>query len=305
MEKRDFISVADLTPDSLAALLDAAAAFKAGSTSQVLAGKTIVLMFQKPSLRTRLSFDVAVHQLGGHPVYLGPEEVGVGKRELIEDVGRVLSRYVQGMVVRVFAHDVVVQLARHATVPVVNGLSDVEHPCQALADLMTIRERHGRLRDLVIAYVGDGNNCAASLGLGAVLAGAHFRIASPPDYQLPAALLEAMEHIGRATGASVEVTQNPSVAVNQADAVYTDVWTSMGQEAEASRRRQAFAHYQVTPGLLDKAKPGALFLHPLPAHHGEEVAPGMLDHPASVVFDQAENRLHTQKAVLAALFGEA
>ncbi|MSQ25484.1 MAG: ornithine carbamoyltransferase [Dehalococcoidia bacterium] len=305
MSKRDFISVAGLTPDSLAALLDSADAFKTGRASQQLAGKAIAMLFQKPSLRTRVSFDIAIHQLGGHPIYLGPDEVGVGRREPVEDVARVLSRYVQGIVARVFAHDVVVQLAQHAAVPVVNGLSDSEHPCQALADLMTIRERHGRLRDLVIAFVGDGNNCAASLGLGAALSGAHYRIASPPDYQLPTALLDAIDRIGRVTGASVEVTQNPSAAVAQADAVYTDVWTSMGQEAEADLRKLAFAHYQVTPELLAKAKPGALLLHPLPAHHGEEIARGMLDHPASVVFDQAENRLHAQKAVLADLFGEA
>ncbi len=301
MKKSDLVSIADLTPNTLLGVLRDAAALKRDGGGRTLAGRSVALLFQKPSLRTRASFDVAVHQLGGHCLYLGPEEVGLGEREPVEDVARVLSRYVDAMVARTFFHRDVELLARYATVPVVNGLSDVEHPCQALADLLTIQEKSGRLDGRAIGYVGDGNNCAASLALGAAMTGAAFRIASPPGYELPEPIARRARSLAAATEAPFEMVRDPLDAIRGADVVYTDAWTSMGQEREWERRRAAFAGYQVTPELLARAKPGVIFLHPLPAHAGEEIAPGLLDHPASVVFDQAENRLHVQKAVLAAL----
>ena len=299
---RHLLSVANLSPSEIEGLLRRAAALKGAPAPQVLAGRTVALLFEKPSLRTRVSFDVAIHQLGGHALYLGREEVGMGVREPVPDTARILSRYVDAIVVRTFAQATLETLARYSTVPVINALSDDEHPCQAFADLLTIQEHRGRLAGTTIAYVGDGNNVAASLAIAAASVGARFTIASPPGYELPAAVVEEARRRGELAGAQVTLTDSPQQAVAGADAVYTDVWTSMGQEAESELRRQAFRGYRVDAELMALAGDGALFMHPLPAHPGEEIADGMLEHPQSVVFDEAENRLHVQKAVLAELF---
>jgi ornithine carbamoyltransferase len=260
-------------------------------------------MFQKPSLRTRVSFELAMRQLGGQTVYLSPAEVGLGERESVADVARVLSRYVDALAVRTFSHQTLEALASYASVPVINALSDREHPCQALADLLTVCEKKGELAGLTMAYVGDGNNVARSLMLAAALSGMKFRIATPPAYAIDDETFNLAQNTAMGTGAEVFRTDDPHQAVTDADIVYTDVWTSMGQEAEAKARRKAFARYQVDAELLSLAREDAILMHPLPAHHGEEVAAGILDSPASVVFDQAENRLHLQKALLAALLG--
>ena len=298
------LSVADLTSDEIQHLIKNAAFLKRGQKADArLKGKTIALLFEKPSLRTRVSFEVAMWQMGGHAVYISPGEVGLGKRESISDVARTLSRFVNGIVARTFAHQTVEMLAKYGTVPVINGLSDYEHPCQALGDLLTILEKKGDLKGLRLAYVGDGNNVARSLMLAAVAVGMDFSIASPPGYELDKPALRLAKKLAAQSGAKIATMAEPRLAVKDADVVYTDVWTSMGQEAEAEVRRRAFASYQVDSTLLSCAKKGALFMHPLPAHHGEEIAEGLLDHPQSVVFDQAENRLHIQKAILVRALG--
>ncbi len=298
------LSVADLTSEEIQHLIENAAFLKRGRKANVLLkGKTIALLFEKPSLRTRVSFEVAMWQLGGYAIYLSPAEVGLGKREGISDVARTLSRFVNGIVARTFAHETVKLLSEYGTVPVINGLSDHEHPCQALGDLLTILEKKGDLKGLRLAYVGDGNNVARSLILAAAAVGMDFSIASPPGYELDKPALRQAKKLASQTGARIATMAEPRRAVENADVVYTDVWTSMGQEAEADVRRRAFASYQVNAALLSCARKGALFMHPLPAHHGEEIAKGFLDHPQSVVFDQAENRLHIQKAILVRALG--
>jgi len=304
MKKRDLLSIADLSHEETLELLSRALELKRGAQSQCLAGKNVAMLFEKPSLRTRVSFDVAVHDLGGHAIYLGKDEVGLGNRESVSDVGRVLSRYVDAIVARTYSHQTLVDLASYATIPVVNALSDAEHPCQALGDLLTIQEHSGgSLRGLTIAFIGDGNNVAASLALAAAAIGAHFVIASPPGYELPEHVAKQAQKLARGSGAIIRQARDPKAAARQADVVYTDVWVSMGQEAQGEQRRRDFQGYQVTPELMALAGPKAVFMHPLPAHQGEEVAQGMLEHPQSVVFDQAENRLHAQKAVLELLLG--
>ena len=303
MSKKDLLSIADLSPQEIQDVLRRAAELKRGATSTALAGKSVALLFEKPSLRTKASFDLAVHQLGGHPIYFGAEEVGLSKREPVADVARVLERYVDAIVARTFAHSTLVELAEWASVPVINALSDGEHPCQALGDLLTIQEHRGRLQGLAVAYIGDGNNVAASLALGAASVGASFVIASPPGYELPATVLAHAQELAAERGAAVRQVASPQEAARGADVIYTDVWTSMGQESEAQQRRQAFEGYQVNPNLIALAATGAIFMHPLPAHHGEEVAVGMLEHAQSSVYDQAENRLHAQKGLLDLLLG--
>lgn len=304
--KRDLVSLADLSTDDLHAILKKASHLKASHRhGHELAGKNLALLFQKPSLRTKVSFDIAMTQLGGHSVYMAPDEVGMGNREATEDVARVLSRYVDAIAARTFSHREIEVLAAHASVPVVNALSNAEHPCQALADLMAIQEKKGTLKGQIIAYVGDGNNVAASLALGAAMTGAHYRIASPQGYGLPATVIARASACARASGATLQELRRPEDAVHGADVVYTDVWASMGQENEAEQRRIHFASYQVTLDLLAQAKSDAIFLHPLPAHRGEEVAPGVLEHRQSAVYDQAENRLHVQKALLLFLLAPA
>jgi ornithine carbamoyltransferase len=296
---RDFISVADLSPRDVQRVVDTSLAMKNGHSSAALKGKTLALLFEKPSLRTRASFDVAMQQLGGHALYLSPAEVGLGEREPVADVARVLSRYVDAIAARTFKHDTVEELARWADVPVINALSEGEHPCQALADLLTIYEKKGRWRGLVLSFVGDGNNVARSLMLGSSLVGMDFRIAAPPGYHISRALVDKAQSLAAASGAAIVCVESPQEAVRGADVVYTDVWTSMGQEEERADRRRSFDGYQVNAELLALASPDAIVMHDLPAHRGEEIADEVFEGPQSVVFDQAENRLHAQKAVLA------
>ena len=303
MRGKDLLSIGDLDAGEVVRVVDRGLEMRDRSPGPLLAGKAVALLFEKPSLRTRASFDMAVHQLGGYSFYLGPAEVGLGSREPASDVARVLSRYVDCIVARVFSHSALVELGEHASIPVVNALSDLEHPCQTLADLVTIQQHKGGLKGLSIAYVGDGNNVARSLCLGAASVGAGFTIATPLGYGLdPETLQAAQERLG-GQPAALTVLKDPKKAVHDADVVYTDVWTSMGQEEETEKRRRDFAGYTVDADLLARAKPGALLMHPMPAHYGEEVPPGMLDHPQSVAYDQAENRLHAQKALLAHIMG--
>jgi ornithine carbamoyltransferase len=301
--KKDLLSIADLGVEDIRLLLSDAIDMKAQGWVSTLNGKTLAIMFQKPSLRTRVSFELAMRQLGGQTVYLSPAEVGLGERESVADIARVLSRYVDAMAVRTFSQQTLEALASYASVPVINALSDREHPCQALSDLLTVCEKKGELAGLTLAYVGDGNNVARSLMLAAALSGMKFRIATPPAYAVDDETFNLAQNTAMGTGADIFRTDDPRQAVTDADIVYTDVWTSMGQEAEAKARRKAFAKYQVDAKLLSLAREDAILMHPLPAHHGEEVAAGILDSPASVVFDQAENRLHLQKALLMALLG--
>jgi ornithine carbamoyltransferase len=304
MKKRDLLSVADLSAAEVEKIVTQALKIKRGPTPQSLSGKVLALLFEKPSLRTRVSFEVAIHQLGGYSLYLSPEEVGLGKREPASDVARVLSRYVHGIIARTFAHHTLQALVSRSTVPVINALSDSEHPCQALADIVTIRENKGKLRGLTLAFIGDGNNVANSLLLAAAQVGINFRIASPLGYAVKDEILQTAKGLASHSGSQISLTDKPEQAVKDADVVYTDVWTSMGQEIESAIRRKAFARYQVDARLLSLAKKDAIFMHPLPAHHGEEVASGILEDPRSVVFDQAENRLHLQKALLIEMFGK-
>ena len=291
------LSISDLTPQDIWRLIRSAGTLK-GVRSSVLSGRTLGLLFQKPSMRTRVSFDVAMYQLGGRAIYLSQAEVGLGTRESAQVIAKVLSRYLDGIVARVYAHKDVETLARYADVPIINGLSDVEHPCQALADLMTIYEKKGALKGLTIAFVGDGNNCAASLALGATMLGASFRLGAPKGYWLSDDVMRRAREYAESAGAHIQCTDDADVAARDAGVVYTDVWVSMGQEDSAEGRRAAFAPYRVTDKVLARARPGALFMHPLPAHMGEEITADLLDHPQSVVYDQAENRLHVQKALL-------
>ncbi len=303
MKTKDLLSVADLSAAETEKLIAQALKMKRGTAPQLLSGKILALMFEKPSLRTRVSFEVAVHQLGGYCFYLSPDEVGLGKREPVSDVARVLSRYVHGIIARTFSHQALQMLAKYSTVPVINALSDVEHPCQALADILTVREKKGKLKGLNLAYIGDGNNVAHSLLLAAAQTGINFRIASPPGYMVNDEILKTAKGFAAHSGSQILLTEDPEQVVKDADVVYTDVWTSMGQEAEATKRRKDFVGYQVDDHLLSLAGKDVIFMHPLPAHHGEEVAVGLLDGQCSVVFDQAENRLHLQKALLADMFG--
>ncbi len=300
---KDLLSISDLSSEDIHLLIKDAIDMKTEGWLSVLSSKTLVIMFEKPSLRTRVSFELAMRQLGGEAIYLSPAEVGLGKRESVPDVARVLSRYVNAITVRTFSHQTLEVLASYADVPVINALSDREHPCQALADLLTIYEKKDGLGGLTLAYVGDGNNVAHSLMLAASLAGVNFRIASPADYRVQEGILKQAQDNALANGTEILCSDEPKVAVSGADIVYTDVWTSMGQEAEADERHKAFASYQVNEELLSLAKEDAILMHPLPAHRGEEVSAAILDSPKSVVFDQAENRLHMQKALLAMMLG--
>ena len=303
MKGKDLLSISDLSSDDIWLLISDAIDMKAEGWLSILSGKTLAIMFEKPSLRTRVSFELAMRQLGGQTIYLSPAEVGLGERESVSDVARVLSRYVDAIAARTFSHQTLETLASYSSVPVINALSSLEHPCQALADLLTIYEKKGELNGLTLAFVGDGNNVAHSLMLAASLMGMNFRIASPPGYAVQDRILHLAQDYATSSHAEILCTEEPRLAVSAADVVYTDVWTSMGQEAEAERRRQVFAGYQVNSELLSLAKEDAILMHPLPAHRGEEVAEGILNSPRSVVFDQAENRLHLQKALLAEMLG--
>lgn len=300
--KRDFVSFEDWSKEELWELLELSTHLKrehrAGARhDHLLRGKTLAMVFQKPSLRTRVSFEVGMWQLGGHALYLGPEDIKLGQRETVEDVALNLSRYVNGLMARVFGHEVVEELARFATVPVINGLSDLLHPCQALADTFTIWEKKRKLEGLTVAFIGDGNNVANSLIEASAKFGMRFRIACPEGHEPNARIVSS----ARQQGAEVEVLRSPKEAAKDADVLYTDVWTSMGQEAEAELRRRKFQGYTVTLELLSLAKPDAILMHCLPAHYGEEITYEAARSKNSVIFDQAENRLHTQKALLARL----
>lgn len=304
---RDLLALSDYTPDEVKALLrlalDMKAAWKRGERWTPLAGRSLAMIFEKPSNRTRVSFDVGMYQLGGHALYLGPEEVGLGVRETVEDVAKVLSRFVDGIVLRTFAHGNVTALAHYASVPVINGLDDLHHPCQALADFLTLAERFGgvdALQGFRLAYLGDGNNvCHSLLEAGARL-GVHLTVATPLGYEPNAAVWQGAQTVARETGAVLELTDDPVEAVAGARAVYTDTWTSMGQEAQRELRRKDFAGFQVNAKLLEQC-PGAAVLHCLPAHYGEEITSEVAHGERSLLFDQAENRLHAEKAVLVAL----
>jgi ornithine carbamoyltransferase len=304
MRGRDLLSIVDLTPEELRGVLEMALRTKQDACAPLLQGKTLALLFEKASLRTRVSFDVAMRQLGGHAIYLSQAEVGLGQRESVADIARVLSRYVDGIAARTFAQSTLEALAKYASVPVINALSDDEHPCQAAADLLTIYEKKGRFAGLSLGFVGDGNNVAASLALGSAMVGMNFTIASPDGYGLPGPVLGQAERVASLTGGSIRVVTVPEKAVRGADVVYTDVWTSMGQEDQQLERLRAFAGYQVNQRLLSLAAPDAIFMHDLPAHRGEETVDEVIDGPQSVVLDQAENRLHAQRAILALLMGE-
>ncbi len=303
MKGKDLVSISDLSGEDIGLLISDAVDMKAKGWLSLLNGKTLAIMFEKPSLRTRVSFEVAMQQLGGHTIYLSPAEVGLGERESVPDAARVLSRYVDAIAARTFSHQTVEVLARYSAVPVINALSDLEHPCQALADLVTIYEKKGELSGLTLAFIGDGNNVAHSLLLAASLVGMNFRIASPAGYAVQEGILRLAQGYAAGSGAEIFCTEEPRLAVSGADVVYTDVWTSMGQEAEAEERRRIFADYQVNTELMSLAKEDAILMHPLPAHRGEEVTDNILDSPKSVVFDQAENRMHLNKALLVEMLG--
>jgi ornithine carbamoyltransferase len=301
MAERDLLALRSLSPDDVRRLIDRA---KAKAPSRALAGKAVGIFLEKASTRTRVSFEVAIAQLGGHPVFLPAQEIQLGRGETVADTARVLSRYLAALVIRTFGQDRLEEWARHATIPVINGLTDSHHPCQILADLMTIDEKKGRLAGLVVAYVGDGNNVAHSLLEGCAMMGMTCRIAAPAGYQPDAEVVKWAEVQAAKTGGGIQVGEDPRTAARGADVLYTDVWTSMGQEAEASKRVGVFRPYQINAELLRHAKPDAIVLHCLPAHRGEEITDDVMEGPQSVIFDQAENRLHVQKAVLEMLVGD-
>ncbi len=299
---RSFLSVTDLSPAEIAEVLERAARLKSGAPSSALAGKTAVMLFEKPSLRTKLSFDVAVGRLGGRSIYFSPDETGIDTRESAEDIARVVARMADLAIVRTFEHSTLERFAKASTVPVINALTDQQHPCQALADLLTIREACGGFGNVRIAYVGDGNNVASSLALAVASVGGDLTVASPDGYELPAEIVREAGAIAGETGASIKLVSAPQQAVSGADIVYTDVWTSMGQESEARQRRRDFAGYQVNRKLMELAGANAKLMHDMPAHPGEEIEAGMFEDPRAIVFDQAENRLHAQAGLLDYLF---
>lgn len=301
----DFVSLADLTPAKLQNLLELARDLKeewrSGGNAPRLQGQVLGMIFQKPSLRTRVSFDVAMLQLGGHALYLSPNEIQLGARESVADVARVTSRYVDGIMARVFTHDHILELAEYSSSPVINGLSDFNHPCQGFTDLFTICEHYGALAGLKLAYVGDGNNVVHSLLFGGALAGMYLAVATPQGYEPDEAIVAQAREMGTDSDVQITLTQEPAEAVAGADVIYTDVWASMGQEDERAKRLETFPPYQVNQALVDAASSDVIVMHCLPAHRGEEITDKVVDGPHSVVFDQAENRLHAQKAILVEL----
>lgn len=304
---RDFLTLNDWQPEQLEWLLDFAVEMKKAGINGargLLAGQSVGLIFEKPSTRTRVSFEVAVWQLGGTGLYLQTQEMQASRGETIEDTGRVLSRYVQGIVIRTFGQDRLEALAAGASVPVVNGLTDRFHPCQVAADLLTLKEHFGRLRGLRLVYLGDGNNMAHSLMVGGAKVGMHVTVCSPEGFGPDPEVVEMARRAAAETGAEITLSSDPGGAVAGADALYTDVWVSMGQEADPQERQAVFEPYRIDAGLLAKAAPHAVVLHCLPAHRGEEITSDVLDGPSSLVWDQAENRLHAQKAILAAILGD-
>lgn len=302
MKGNNFLRISDLTPDEVWELVQKAESMKKGQTPRLMEGKIIALVFEKPSLRTRVSFEVGIRQMGGECVYLSKDDVGLGTREPEADVARVLDRWVDGVVARVYSHRSLEILAEHTSVPVVNALSDLEHPCQAIADLLTIYEHKGSFEGLNVAFVGDGNNVSSSLALACSSVGANFVIASPKDYKIPTMVWEQAQQRASRKESKMRWVEQPTEAVIDADVVYTDTWVSMGHEAEKEERVKVFDGYQVNEKLLGGAKSDAVFMHDMPAYRGLEISDTIIDHPQSVVFDQAENRLHAQKAILAELY---
>lgn len=300
MRGKDVLGIADLTAEEIHLIIDTAQQLylnKFDETQTLFAkGQTLVMLFEKPSLRTRVTFEAGMTQLGGHAIYM---EGQLGKREPVSDVAKNLERWVDAIMARTFAHDTVVSLAKNSNIPVVNGLSDLEHPCQALADFQTILQHKGTFKDLKIAFIGDGNNVANSLMLLAAKVGTHFTLGCPEGFEPDATLWAMAQEEAAKTGAVLTITHDPEEACKDADVIYTDVWVSMGQESEADDKTKAFIPYQVNTKLMSVAKPDAIFMHCLPAHRGEEVQDEVIDGPQSVVYDQAENRLHAQKAILA------
>jgi ornithine carbamoyltransferase len=303
LKSKDFLSVSDLNREDIDRLISAAMDMKTEGWSTRLSQKILALLFEKPSLRHRASFEVAMRQLGGQCFYLSPAEVGLGKRESTADVSRVLAGYVDCIAARTFSHRTIEELAKYSRVPVINSLSDLEHPCQAMADLLTIYEKKDGFEGLTLAYIGDGNNVANSLILAATLCGINFRMASPEGYSIKDNILNIAKDYAAGSECALFFTGDIREAVKGADIVYTDVWTSMGQEAETEKRRRAFAGFQVDSELLSLAKDDAIFMHDLPAHRGEEVTDDVMDGPQSVVFEQSENKMHMLKALLVDILG--
>jgi len=300
MNGKDFLSIKDFSPSEIQYLLILGRQIKTHPTTycEALKRRTLAMIFEKPSLRTRVSFDVGIQQLGGFSLYLSPAEINLGKRESVYDVAKNLERMVQGIMIRTFAHEIAEQMAQFASIPVINGLTDYSHPCQAMADYLTIWEVKGNLEGVKVAFVGDGNNVAHSLMFAGAQVGAHVWVATPPGYEPRPEAFEWASKRGAETGGSCHLTHHPKEAVSGADVVYTDVWASMGKEAEAQERSQIFRPYQVNTALFHRAKRDAIFLHCLPAHREEEVTNDVIDSPRSLVFQQAENRLHVQKAIM-------
>jgi ornithine carbamoyltransferase len=306
---KHFLDISDHSPEELQDLLDVAIRLKkehfAGGNPPLFKGKVLGMIFQKPSLRTRVSFDMAMRHMGGDALYLSPNEIGLGKRESIADVSRVLSGYVQAVMARVFEHAHVLELAKWSSIPVINGLSDFSHPCQAMADALTIEEKFGKAKGLNVVFVGDGNNVAVSLMQVSVKLGWNFTIANPEGYDMPAGAVEAARKVAAGTGSKVAFLHDPHEAVKKAHVIYTDTWTSMGQEEETAKREQVFPPYQVNVKLVSEADKDVIVMHCLPAHRNHELTDDVADGAHSVIFPQAHNRLHAQKAVLARLFGVA
>ena len=302
MSPRHLLSSADLSPQEIAHLLDVAERLKR-RPERVLEGRQLALLFEKPSLRTRVSFQVAMRHLGGETIYLAPQEVGLGEREAIRDVARVMARYVDIVAVRTFGQVIVEEYARYSSIPVINALTNEEHPCQALADILTLKEKWGDLRGHSIAYIGDGNNVATSLVVTAASLGMDVRMAAPKGYGLPEEVMSEASARAQQTGAKVTFINDPAEAASGADAIYTDVWTSMGQEREAETRRIAFSGYQLNMDLVSRGSAGALVMHDLPAHRGEEITDEAMESANSIIFDQAENRVWAEAAVVAFLLG--
>lgn len=305
MKGKNLISINDLSKEEVAQILETAEIMKLRHYSHeeqpLLKGKVLGMIFQKPSLRTRVSFEAGMIQLGGAAIYLGPEDIKLGQREATKDIAQVLSRYVDGIMARTFSHEIILELANYSSVPVINGLSDLLHPCQILGDLLTIKEKKGRLSNLKLAYLGDGNNVAHSLLFGAVKVGMDIVLATPSNYEPKSEIVEQAKKDAKKMGSRVEIIHNPLKAADEADIIYTDVWTSMGFEKERDTRKKVFRPYQINQDLVNRAKDDVIILHCLPAHRGEEITDEVIDGPHSVVIDQAENRLHAQKAILALL----
>jgi ornithine carbamoyltransferase len=305
--KRDLLRIPDFTRDEVAGILETTARLKKenkeGKQSRLLEGKSVGMLFNKSSTRTRISFEVGIHQLGAQAVVLSGDKMQMGRGETLSDTAKIFSRYLDALVIRTYSHEEVEELARAAGIPVINALTDMYHPCQILSDMFTIVEKRGSLDGVKVAYIGDGNNVAHSWLLGSAVMGINLSVASPKGYEPDARVVAEAQELAAKSGAKLEIVHDPSTAVKDADVLYTDTWVSMGQDEETGARRKAFAGFTIDSALAGKARPGAMIMHCLPAHRGEEITSEVLDGPASVVWDQAENRLHTQKAILLKLLG--